>query len=75
MTYSDMTHLNLPWSPVLIGFGVALVEAEDTETERVGADGFKVILECPLLELAKEVIRPSSLVIVTSYAGPRSYNQ
>lgn len=46
-----------------MGFGVALFEAE--ETERVGAEGFTVILECPLLELAKEVMRLSSLVIVT----------
>lgn len=60
---SSLNDLNLPWSLVLMGFGVALFEAE--ETERVGAEGFTVILECPLLELAKEVMRLSSLVIVT----------
>lgn len=64
-TWESSLCLSLPWSPVLMGFGVALVEAEETETERLGADGFRVMLECPLLELAKEVMRPSSLVIVT----------
>lgn len=44
---------------------MALFEAEETETERLGAEGFTVILECPLLELAKEVMRLSSLVIIT----------
>lgn len=68
---SSLKCLNLPWSLVLIGFGVAFVEAEETETERLGTDGFKVIFEWPLLELAKEVMRPSSLVIVTP--GPRSF--
>lgn len=69
-----MTYLSLPWSPVLMGLGVAFVEAEETETERLGAVGFNVMFECPLLELAKEVMRPSSLVIVTFHLhdGPRS---
>ena len=31
---------------------------------RVGLDGFTVTLDRPLLELAKELMRPSSLVIV-----------
>ncbi|KAI0889704.1 uncharacterized protein GGS22DRAFT_2935 [Annulohypoxylon maeteangense] len=69
-----MTYLSLTWSPVLMGFGVALVEAEETETDRLGTDGFNVMFECPLLVLAKEVMRPSSLVIVTLHLhdGPRS---
>lgn len=45
-----MTYLILPYSLVLMGFGVALVEAEETEaeeteTERLGTDGFNVIFE------------------------------
>ncbi len=52
---------------------MALFDVEDAEAERVGTGGITVILECPLLELAKEVMRPSSLVIVTeTHAGPRS---
>lgn len=48
-------------------------EALDNEAERLGRDGldgldgFTVTLDRPLLELAKELMRPSSLVIVGDF--------
>lgn len=50
-------------------------EAFDNEAERlgrVGLDGFTVTLDRPLLELAKELMRPSSLVIVSDSCGDGS---
>lgn len=62
-----MTHLILPFS-VRSGLGVGfLPEAADAEDERLGMlEGLTVTLERPLLELAKELMRPwpSSLVMV-----------
>lgn len=59
-----------------MGLGVGFVEVDETEVERLGAAvlvvvlvvvGFTVALDGALLllELATELMRPSSLVIVT----------
>jgi hypothetical protein len=57
----SITHLKRPFSLVLMGLGVGLME-DEADTERFGVGGFTVMLDIPLLELTKE---PSSLVIVT----------
>jgi hypothetical protein len=48
-----------------MGLGVGLVEADDVDAARLGVGGFTVILDIPLPELAKELTRLSSLVMVT----------
>jgi len=42
-----------------------LVEADEVDAERLGVGGFTVMLDKLLLVLTMELIRPSSLVIVT----------
>jgi hypothetical protein len=56
------THLILPFSLVRSGLGMAFFAVADR-----AVFGFTVTFDCPLLELAKELMRPwpSSLVIVT----------
>ncbi len=52
---------------------IFLEDAFDTDAERLGRDGLDgliVMLDRPLLELAKELMRPSSLVIVGSLRAP-----
>ena len=47
-----------------------LEEVLFTEAERLGREGFTVTLDRPLLELAKELMRPSSLVMVGIVRNP-----